>query len=133
MSVIEFFLIFTYIIVGALFLLVLLFIPVLGFIAGKKLNKCLTIFYLGYLMLSILVRIILIVAYKNVIFIVIGTLVIVSNLIAIRYLIKFLSLLKSLTDQEKTELLILQNGVPSRKSDVQYPQENINYGLEFKK
>ncbi|OMJ92931.1 hypothetical protein SteCoe_4140 [Stentor coeruleus] len=126
MSLLEFLMVFTYIIPGTIFLLVLLFVPVLGFIAAKKLHKCLGITYLVYLMLSILLRVILMVATGNLIFIIVGTLIIVSNLIAIRYLVKLLKIIKSLSDLEKRELLILQNGIPMRKpeNDIQIPQLN---------
>lgn len=124
--VIEFLMIFTYLIIGAIFLLVLLFTPVLGFIGAKKLNRCLSVFYLGYVLLSILLRLILVVAYGNIAFIVVGSLVIVSNLVGIRYVISFIKVLRMLNFQEKKELLILQNGVPNRNNDILKSQNHYD-------
>lgn len=115
----EFLMTFTYILITVLFLLALLICPVLGFFAGKNLNKCLGVFYLVYLILSVLLRIILIATFKNLSFIVVGTFVIVTNLAAIRYVSKFLNLLKIVSEEEKNDLLILQNGIPDRKNDDQ--------------
>lgn len=125
-ALLEFCMVFTYLIIGAVFLLSLLFIPFLGFLGGKKLNKCLSVFYLIYLILSVLLRIILMAAEGNVAFIVVGTFVLVSNLIAVRYLVKFVKMLKFLSPQERDELLILVNGASNKKMENRIPHLDFN-------
>lgn len=114
-SIIEFLMIFTYLIIGLAFLLFLLVLPILGFMSVKKLWKSLGVVYLIYLIGSILLRIILIVAFGNLIFIVIGSIIVVFNLVCVRYVVKFLKVTKELNESERSELLILQNGVPSNR------------------
>ena len=80
-----------------------------------------------YLILSILLRITLMVAIWDIVFIVVGTFIIVSNVIAIRFLTKFLNLLKKLEEHERSELLILQNGIPNRKSEDIIPPRQSNF------
>jgi hypothetical protein len=114
---IEFLMIFTYLILGLPFLLFLLILPILGYLSAKKIWKALGVVYLIYLISSVLLRIILIVAFRNLIFIVVGSIVVLFNLICIRYVIKFLKVTKELNDLERAELLILQNGVPLRREE----------------
>jgi hypothetical protein len=116
-SMIEFLMIFTYLILGLPFLLFLLILPILGYLSAKKIWKALGVVYLIYLISSVLLRIILIVAFRNLIFIVVGSIVVLFNLICIRYVIKFLKVTKELNDLERAELLILQNGVPLRREE----------------
>ena len=113
-SIIEFFIILTYLILGLAFLLILFIFPVLGFFAAKKIYKPLGVVYLMYLIASVIIRLILIVYFTNLAFIIVGSFIIVFNIICIRYLVKFLKVLKELSPEDRAELLVLQNGVPSR-------------------
>lgn len=115
-SIIEFFMIFTYLILGLPFLLILLIFPIIGFFAAKKIYKPLGVVYLMYLLASVIVRLILMVYLMNLAFIIVGSFIIVFNSICIRYLVKFLKILKELSPEDRAELLVLQNGVPMRRN-----------------
>lgn len=117
-SAIEFFTIFTYLILGLAFFLFLLVFPILGFFGARKIYKPFGVVYLMYLIGSVLLRIILMATFAYIPFIIIGCFAVVFNLICIRFLVRFLKVVKDLSPEEREELLILQNGVPARRSNL---------------
>lgn len=117
-SAIEFFTVFTYLILGLVFFLFLLVFPILGFFAAKKIYKPFGVVYLMYLIGSILLRIILMATFAYLPFIIVGSFAVVFNLICIRFLVRFLKIVKELSPEDRAELLILQNGVPARRNNL---------------
>jgi len=100
-----------FIVSGLFFLIFLLILPIMGYFAGRRLSRRLTIAFIVYLVLIIILRIILIAVINNTFFRIIEVIMILINLGFMRYSIRFYRLLGTLDPSERAELLILQNGV----------------------
>ncbi|CAG9319610.1 unnamed protein product [Blepharisma stoltei] len=96
---------------GMKFLMFLIIVPVIGFLAGRYYKIWLAVTYLVYIVLLAIVRIILMAILYDALLTTLEVLVIVIDILVGRILWKFIAALRMLTESERRDLRILQNGV----------------------
>ena len=107
-------------------LMILIFLPIMGFLSSQKLNRKLAIGYLVCLAVIAILRLLLAIFAYYWFFRILQILIIIFEIVVARYVLKFYSLLGTLTEQERQELLILQNGIyyPNQGA-LQYPNQGL--------
>mmetsp|Transcript_19560 Transcript_19560/g.35849 ORF Transcript_19560/g.35849 Transcript_19560/m.35849 type:complete len:218 (-) Transcript_19560:12-665(-) len=111
LSILDFFAIFLYLIALLFPLLVLIPAPALGYCAGRRLNRVLTLCYCLYLALTFLLRIVLCAVVPITAFKAVQGVLVVLNALEICFFVRFFRTLGSLSPSEREELLVQQNGV----------------------
>lgn len=110
--------------VGLFFpLLILLPFPLLGFFASRRLSKCLTVCYLVWLCLLMVVRLVLLFVTRSIAFAVINFLLIIFDIWVIVITVKFLRQLGKVYEQDLEDL---RNGiVEQRQPQLDQPQNEL--------
>ena len=96
--------------VGIWPIIFLIFLALTGFLAGRKLNWKFGIAYLIYLILSIFLRIVLIALFEEfAIFAILGVFIVLFEIVIIYITVRFILMVKKLTDEERQLLLNIMN------------------------
>lgn len=122
MAIADCFIVLIYILILFFWLLILLPLPILGYYAGYYLNRGLAVVYLVFEVLMIALRVLFMVFFPNIAFIVLSSLAIVFELVIIGIIIRFIMLVGELTPEEldDTKAIIQEIPRPARTQTYQY-------------
>lgn len=111
MSVIDLLLMLLFLIGGVFYLVILMPLPIAGYLAGYKLNRNCCIGYMVFLVCIVAIRIAFIVVIGRLIYTLVQTAIILMELGVLRFVFVFYKMLGILSQQERQELLIVQHSI----------------------
>lgn len=125
MAVFDCIIIFLFILGGLIFLLILVPLPVMGFFAGRYLSRPLSVAYAAFIVIIIALRIAIMAIMDDIVFYILSVIVIMIELIILRYVIVFFRLLRGITLDERKQLLTIQNGPMARQPNLASNQAQV--------
>jgi hypothetical protein len=122
MAIADCFIVLIYILILFFWLLILLPLPILGYYAGYYLHRGLAVAYLAFEVLMIALRVLFMVFFPDIAFIVLSSLAIIFEIIIIGFIIRFIMLVGELTpdELEDTKALIQERPRPAQTQRYQY-------------
>ncbi|CAG9323796.1 unnamed protein product [Blepharisma stoltei] len=128
-AILDCLLCFIYILTGLFVLILLIFLPVLGYFGGAKLLRPLLVAYMIYQILVTILRIALIAIADNAIYTVLTVFIIIFTIAIFVFLVKFFRLLGDVTPQERLEILELMKGNRGARQPAMNNPPQIVYGI----
>lgn len=127
-AILDAILCFIYILTGLFVLVLLIFLPILGYFGGARLLKPLLIAYMIYEILVTILRIALIAMANNIIYTILTVLTIIFTISIFVFLVKFYRMLNDITPLERLEILTIMRGpLQARQPDLNNPP--VVYGV----
>lgn len=122
MAIADCFIVLIYILILFFWLLILLPLPILGYYAGYYLNRGLAVAYLVFEVLMIALRVVFMILFPNIVFIVLSSIAIVFEVIIIGFIVRFIILVGELSPEEleDTKALIQERPRPAQSQSYQY-------------